>query len=143
MTGTVPGTWPPRDLPARLFRALYRDFDLRTPGGLHVAVPKGTLWYSSGHSLGDLALQIAAAPPPRPPGASDLPGRAGQQQAARLLPPGSAGRLTYILHAHPQWSVFWDKRYHLWRTAEDDPDSALYAEHPDPDTIISYITSRT
>jgi hypothetical protein len=70
-------------------------------------------------------------------------GEQSSRPGTRLLPRGSAERLTYVLHAHPQWSVFWDKQYRVWRAAEDDPDSALYAEDPDPDTIISYITSHT
>jgi len=41
----------------------------------------------------------------------------------------------------PRWSVFWDKAYGVWRASEDDPDSALYAESRDPDTVISYITA--
>lgn len=45
MTGTTtPGRTPPLqsgdDLTARLFRALYTDFDLRTVDGVHVAVPR-------------------------------------------------------------------------------------------------------
>ena len=39
----------------------------------------------------------------------------------------------------PRWSVYWDKKYGLWRVAEDDPDSDLYAESSDADTVISYI----
>ncbi len=54
-----------------------------------------------------------------------------------------AARLTNFLHHHPRWSVFWDKRYGVWRAAEDDPDSALYAESPDADTLIGYITAHT
>jgi hypothetical protein len=39
----VPAGQPSRDdLAARLFRALYKGFDLHTAGGIHVAVPKGT-----------------------------------------------------------------------------------------------------
>ena len=56
---------PPADLPTRLFRALFPDFDLRTAGGLHVAVPRGTLWYA-GQSLGEVARQISTAPGPDP-----------------------------------------------------------------------------
>ena len=66
MTGTphggLPGQ-PPRDLAARLFRALYSGFELRTVGGTHVAVPRGTPWYA-GHTLSDLARQISSAIPP-------------------------------------------------------------------------------
>jgi len=38
--------------------------------------------------------------------------------------------------------VFWDKRYGVWRAAEDDPGSAAYAESPDLDAVIGYIISR-
>jgi hypothetical protein len=37
MTGTPPGD---NTLTLRIFRALYRDFDLHTIGGAHVAVPE-------------------------------------------------------------------------------------------------------
>jgi hypothetical protein len=52
-------------------------------------------------------------------------------------------RLAAFLDGHPGWSAFYDKRYGLWRAAEDDPASVLYAETPDPDAIIAYITSHT
>jgi hypothetical protein len=58
-----------------------------------------------------------------------------------LPAPADAARLAGFLHEHPRWSVFWDKKHGLWRAAEDDPDSALYAEHRDLDTIIGYITA--
>lgn len=67
MTGTPPAARLPRDLAARLFRALYPELDLRVLGDLHVAVPKGTLWYA-GHSLSELACQISADPSPGPGG---------------------------------------------------------------------------
>jgi len=35
----------------------------------------------------------------------------------------------------------WDKKYGLWRVAEDDPDSDLYAESSDADAVISYIVA--
>lgn len=57
--------------------------------------------------------------------------------------PGDTARLAGLLHGHPSWSVFWDKRHGVWRAAEDDPDSALYAESPDLDTVISYITTHS
>ena len=47
--------------------------------------------------------------------------------------------MSSVLQDHPRWSVFWDKRYHVWRAAEDDPDSDLYAESSDADTVIGYI----
>ena len=59
-----------------------------------------------------------------------------------ILPaPADAARLASFLRQHPRWSAFWDKRYGVWRVAEDDPDSALYAESPDLGTVISYITT--
>jgi hypothetical protein len=56
-------------------------------------------------------------------------------------PHADAARLARFLRCHPGWSVFWDPRYGLWRAAEDDPSSALYAEIPDADAVISYITA--
>jgi hypothetical protein len=44
---------------------------------------------------------------------------------------------------HPRWSAFWDKRYGVGRVAEDDPDSSLYAESRDLDTVISYINTNS
>lgn len=46
------------DLAVRLFRAMYAEFDLRTIGGIHVVVPRGTPWFA-GHSLGEIARQIS------------------------------------------------------------------------------------
>jgi hypothetical protein len=46
------------DLTSRVFRALYREFDLHTVAGTHVAVPKGTPWFC-GVSLGSIARQIS------------------------------------------------------------------------------------
>jgi hypothetical protein len=51
--------------------------------------------------------------------------------------------MTALLREYRQWSVFWDPKYHLWRAAEDDPDSDLYAESPDPATVIWYITAHS
>jgi hypothetical protein len=57
--------------------------------------------------------------------------------------PADAARLTGFLREHPRWSVFWDKRHGVWRAAEDDPDSALYAESQDVDVVIGYITAHS
>ena len=54
-------------------------------------------------------------------------------------PAAAAARLSSVLQDQPRWSAFWDKRYHVWRVAEDDPDSDLYAESDDADTVIGYI----
>ncbi len=61
----------------------------------------------------------------------------------RLPAPGDVARLTRFMQDRPRWSVFWDKRYGVWRAAEDDPDSALYTESCDADTVIGYITTHT
>jgi hypothetical protein len=61
----------------------------------------------------------------------------------RQPPAADAARLAAFLDRRPGWSAFWDKRYGLWRAAEDDPASVLYAETPDPDAVIAYITGRS
>jgi hypothetical protein len=61
----------------------------------------------------------------------------------RQPPAADAARLAAFLDHRPGWSAFWDKRYGLWRAAEDDPASVLYAETPDPDAVIAYITDRS
>jgi hypothetical protein len=53
--------------------------------------------------------------------------------------PAAAARVVGILRDHPCWSVFWDKAHGVWRVADDDPDSGLYAESSDADIVISYI----
>jgi hypothetical protein len=55
----------------------------------------------------------------------------------------AAARLAAFLDRHPGWSAFYDKRYGLWRAAEDDPASALYVETPDADAVIAYIAARS
>jgi hypothetical protein len=46
-----------------------------------------------------------------------------------VLPPSAdASRVSSFLADHLRWSAFWDKKHGLWRVAEDDPDSDLYAE---------------
>ena len=59
-----------------------------------------------------------------------------------ILPPAAdAARVSCFLRDHPRWSAYWDKKHGLWRVAEDDPDSDLYAESSDADTVISYIVA--
>jgi hypothetical protein len=63
VTGTTtPGRTPPLqsgdDLTARIFRALYAGFDLRTVDGVHVAVPTGAACFT-GRSLGEIARRIS------------------------------------------------------------------------------------
>jgi hypothetical protein len=56
-----------------------------------------------------------------------------------LPPPTDAVWVSRFLAAHLRWSAYWDKKYGLWRVAEDDPD--LYAESSDADAVIDYITA--
>jgi hypothetical protein len=58
---------------------------------------------------------------------------------AFLPSPGDAARITRFLQDQPRWSIYWDKKHGLWRVAEDDPDSDLYAESSDADVVISYV----
>jgi hypothetical protein len=60
-----------------------------------------------------------------------------------LPPPGDASLVSCFLADHPQWSAVWDKNYGLWRVAEDDPDSDLYAESSNADTVMGYITAHS
>ena len=64
-------------------------------------------------------------------------------RVAVLPPPADAARISRFLADHPRWSVYWDKKYGLWRVAEDDPDSDLYAESSDADSVISYIMTHS
>ena len=133
---------PARDLAVRLFRALYAEFELRTIDGTHVAVPWGTPWYA-GHSLTDLARQISSSPPADRLLTTEFSTRtrAGREHKISLPARQDAARLTSFLGEHPRWSVFWDKADGVWRAAEDDPDSALYAESRDVDTVTGYIAA--
>ena len=67
-------------------------------------------------------------------------GRAGTEPGAapNAPAPEAAARVLRVVCEHPCWSVFWDKRFGVWRAADDDPDSDLYATG-DADTVISYI----
>ena len=52
--------------------------------------------------------------------------------------PGDAVLIAAFLNSHTGWSAFWDKAHGVWRVAEDDPSSDLYAEHADAHTVIAY-----
>ncbi|MGO8894854.1 MAG: hypothetical protein ACLQB1_34955 [Streptosporangiaceae bacterium] len=60
---------------------------------------------------------------------------------AVLPSPADAVRVSRFLADHLGWSAYWDKKYGLWRVAEDDSDSDLYAESSDADAVISYIAA--
>ena len=71
-----------------------------------------------------------------PTDASPGPGLADEKRMTILPSPEEASRITRLLKDHLHWSAFWDKRHGVWRVAEDDPDSDLYAESSDADTVI-------
>ncbi len=76
-----------------------------------------------------------------PAGVSPGLGSVGEMRMTFLPPFEDAARVSCFLADQPRWSVYWDKKYGLWRVAEDDPDSDLYAESSDADTAISYIVA--
>jgi hypothetical protein len=55
----------------------------------------------------------------------------------------AAAKITAFLTEHLCWSAFWDKKYRVWRVAENDPDSNLYAESWDVDTVIRYMVAHS
>ena len=56
-----------------------------------------------------------------------------------LPTPNAATRIAAFLDDHLSWSAWWDKHDGLWRVAEDDPGSDLYAASQDADTVIQYM----
>jgi len=50
-------------------------------------------------------------------------------------------RIATFLDSHPGWSAFWDKGNGVWRVAEDDPHSDLYAENAHADMVIDYMSA--
>ena len=62
-----------------------------------------------------------------------------QPPAASRPCPEDAARIASFVREHPSWSVFWDKHWGLWRVAEDDPDSSLYAASADAGVVIGYM----
>ena len=131
-----------------------------------ITVPAGTPVLTTGPPAGPHAATVAVDPDLRAgPGLrldctcvwTPAPGTTPQATAAvitavltaaraapgrpRRPPAADAARLAGVVRNHPSWSVFWDPRYGLWRAAEDDPGSVLYAETPDTDAVISYITT--
>jgi hypothetical protein len=77
------------DLTARVFRALYAQFDLHHAGGTYVVTPKGTPLLAS-RSLGDIARQLTTRPLPGLPPARTTP----RPHQERPLRPGSRSPLT-------------------------------------------------
>jgi hypothetical protein len=54
------GQPPPADLTARVFRALYQEFDLHFADGTHIAVPKGVPCFAA-PTLSEIARQISSS----------------------------------------------------------------------------------
>ena len=57
--------------------------------------------------------------------------------------PYAAARIAAFLDRNLCWTAFWDKSYRVWRVAENDPDSDLYAESRDADTVITYMAAHS
>ena len=57
--------------------------------------------------------------------------------------PYAAARIAAFLEEHLAWSAWWDKHAGLWRVAEDDIDSDLYAESRDADVVIRYMRAHS
>ena len=55
----------------------------------------------------------------------------------------AVARIAAFLEDHLSWSAYWDKHYALWRVAEDDTDSDIYAESRDADVVIRYIVAHS
>ena len=60
-----------------------------------------------------------------------------------LPAPHAAAAIAAFLNEHLSWSAWWDKRDGLWRVAEDDTDSDLYAESRDADVVIRYMRAHS
>jgi hypothetical protein len=60
-----------------------------------------------------------------------------------LPTPYAAARIADFLAEHLSWSAFWDKRDGVWRVAENDPDSDLYAASRDADVVIRYMSANS
>ena len=59
------------------------------------------------------------------------------------MTPQQAAQLADFTRANPQWSIFWDKRYHVFRVTEDTPDSDLYEENENHDKVLAYMAAHT
>ena len=61
----------------------------------------------------------------------------------RLPEHADALRIAAFLGSHPGWSAFWDKHDGVWRVAEDDPHSGLYAANARAGTVIDYMVTHS
>jgi hypothetical protein len=89
----------------------------------------------------ELQASLALA---RPGSATRVPILTPREAGMIHLPtPYAAARIAAFLNDHPSWSAYWDKRSGLWRVAEDDTDSDLYAENRDADAVIRYMSAHS
>ena len=63
---------PAHDLTARMFRALYAEYDLLTLGALHIVTQKGSPLFI-GDSLGQIARRISEPGHPGPSASGTAP----------------------------------------------------------------------
>lgn len=75
--------------------------------------------------------------------AGKAPGRSRREHMTKLPNHGDARRIAAFLESHPGWSAFWDKRDGVWRVAEDDPSSELYAESASADRVLDYMATNS
>ena len=106
-------------------------------------LPPAWPWPGPAHPSARRSWPASAPSTPSWPDAAPRPARPESTRMTNQPAPEDAARITDVLREHQQWSVFWDPKYHLWRAAEDDPDSDLYAESPDAATVIRYITAHS
>jgi transcriptional regulator with XRE-family HTH domain len=69
--------------------------------------------------------------------------RLGNDRMTSLPDPRDVARIAESVSARAGWSIFWDKRYGVWRAAEDDPESDLYAESRDAQQVMDYIAAHS
>jgi hypothetical protein len=70
-------------------------------------------------------------------------GRSRREHMTKLPDHSDARRIAAFLESHPGWSAFWDKRDGVWRVAEDDPTSELYAQSADADRLLDYMATHS
>ena len=76
-----------------------------------------------------------------PAGAPPGPGSASEKRMTILPSPEEASRIIPLPPRPGELVRVLGQKHGVWRVAEDDPDSDLYAECTDADTVIGYITA--
>jgi hypothetical protein len=93
---------------------------------------------SDGYCLLLTVADVSPQPPVRLDVRPDAEGGRGLALVEAL-----SDRWGWFLDDHPSWSAWWDKHAGLWRVAEDDIDSDLYAESRDADVVIQYMRAHS